>query len=107
MPLGLGRRLLREEANAAAGFQNRALDLVERREALLVGRSFERRDGDQLTLQPLGLNLTVFDQHVGITLDQSLEAVVGVEIPHYAVVDDARRRGADGSAGDRVALTGD
>jgi hypothetical protein len=42
MPLDFGRGLLREKADAAAGIENGAIDVVERCEALLAGSRTRR-----------------------------------------------------------------
>src|SRR5581483_6103922 len=100
----LGSGSPREERDAAAGLEHGALDLVERREALLVRRRLELGQRDELPPEAIGTDPAVLDQHVGLALDEPVEPLVAVEEPDDQIVDDEERRRADDATRHRVVI---
>src|SRR5439155_19710426 len=61
---GFSRWLLREEGNAAAGIEDRPVDVLERSKALLVSSRLQLGKRDQLTPERVLAHVSVFHQDV-------------------------------------------
>src|SRR5438128_2176659 len=103
----LGPRLLADERDRPARLEDRAVHLVERREALLVRRRLELGERDQLGLQALQADLPVLDEDVRLALDQAVQPLVAVEEADHERVRPEQGRRAEQPAGDRVVVTDD
>src|SRR5579871_413210 len=99
--------LLREKRDRPSRIENRFVDFVERRKALLVRRGLELAAGDELVLQPVHANGAVLNQDVGVAFDDAVESFVSVEKPDDDVVDGEQRGSADDAARDAVVLAND
>ncbi len=107
VPRRFHRRLLGEEGDGASRIEHRAIDLVERREALLVRGRFEIVDRDQLVSQPVGQERAVLDEDVGVPLDEPIQLLMSVEKPDDDGVDREQRRRADEAPCDAVIFPDD
>src|SRR3954451_2602487 len=92
-----GRRLPLER-DRAARFEDRALDLAERRKALFAGRGFKLMHRDEFALDVSHVELAVLDEDVGLAFDEVLQPAVVVKQAVDAVVEDEERDCTDDAA---------
>src|SRR5207253_2518667 len=83
----LGRRLLADERDRAARLEHRALDVVERGEALAVGGGGQLGQRDQLLPAVREQDPAAVDQDVGVALDQAVDLLVVVQEAHHQRID--------------------
>ena len=95
------------EGECAAWLKDAFVDFGERVKALFSRCRFKLRRSDQLFLQSRASQFAIFDQHIGVSLDNLLEFVVTIKKTDHEIVDEQQGSGADQATGDAVIVTDD